>query len=211
MPLARAACQTAQNRGACKTPGGFPAKSGSQSAWPGPAVFKGAAAGGHPKEGGSQSGRRSGSESPNSQGCRAGAGRKRRTGRKVSAHREYPGSDFWHKMPIKLCREHQAMGIGTLSAQGMMQNHRLAQAIADQGSGQSFTMRKYRHIAELNWPLQTAGFPGASSARLPAAAIRSVHRQWAAMSGQRTVYNRHGAACGTGLGQRAGSSGTLPL
>lgn len=53
-------------------------------------------------------------------------------------------SDFLHKTSTGLCRENQAIGIETLSVEGMMQNHHLARAIADQGFGQFFTMLKYK-------------------------------------------------------------------
>lgn len=53
-------------------------------------------------------------------------------------------SDFLHKTSTRLCRENQAIGIETLSVEGMMQNRHLARAIADQGFGQFFTMLKYK-------------------------------------------------------------------
>ena len=52
--------------------------------------------------------------------------------------------DFLHKTSSRLCRENQAIGIETLSVEGMLKNHHLAQAIADQGFGQFFTMLKYK-------------------------------------------------------------------
>ncbi len=52
--------------------------------------------------------------------------------------------DFLHKSSTRLCRENQALGIETLSVEGMMHNHHLARAIADQGFGQFFTLLKYK-------------------------------------------------------------------
>ena len=52
--------------------------------------------------------------------------------------------DFLHKTSNRLCRENQAIGIETLSVEGMLKNHHLAQAIADQGFGQFFTMLQYQ-------------------------------------------------------------------
>ncbi|MCY0897877.1 MAG: transposase [Firmicutes bacterium] len=52
--------------------------------------------------------------------------------------------DFLHKTSTRLCRENQAIGIETLSIQGLMQNPRLARVTADQGFGQFFEMLKYK-------------------------------------------------------------------
>ncbi|MCL5972325.1 MAG: transposase [Firmicutes bacterium] len=52
--------------------------------------------------------------------------------------------DFLHKTSARLCRENQALGVETLSVAGMMKNHHLAQAIADQGFGQFFTLLQYK-------------------------------------------------------------------
>ncbi len=52
--------------------------------------------------------------------------------------------DFLHKTSSRLCRENQAIGIETLSVEGMLMNHHLAQAIADQGFGQFFTILQYQ-------------------------------------------------------------------
>jgi putative transposase len=46
--------------------------------------------------------------------------------------------DFLHKTSTRLCRENQAIGIETLSVQGMLANHHVAPAVADQGFGQFF-------------------------------------------------------------------------
>ncbi len=53
-------------------------------------------------------------------------------------------SDFLYKTSTRLCRENQAIGIETLSVEGMMHNHHVARAIADQGLGQFFTMLQYK-------------------------------------------------------------------
>ncbi len=52
--------------------------------------------------------------------------------------------DFLHKTSTRLCRENQAIGIETLSVQGMLANHRLARAVADQGFGQFFAQLRYK-------------------------------------------------------------------
>ncbi len=52
--------------------------------------------------------------------------------------------DFLHKTSTRLGRENPAIGSETLSVEGMMQNHHLARAIADQGLRQFFTMLKYK-------------------------------------------------------------------
>ena len=52
--------------------------------------------------------------------------------------------DFLHKTSTRLCRENPALGVETLSVAGMMKNHHLAQAIADQGVGQFFTLLQYK-------------------------------------------------------------------
>ena len=52
--------------------------------------------------------------------------------------------DFLHQTSSRLCRENLAIGIETLSIEGMLKNHHLAQAIADQGFGQFFTMLQYK-------------------------------------------------------------------
>jgi len=62
--------------------------------------------------------------------------------------------DFLHKVSTRLCRENQAIGIETLSVQGMLANHHLARAVADQGFGQFFAQLRYKaerygtHLAE---------------------------------------------------------------
>ncbi len=52
--------------------------------------------------------------------------------------------DFLHKTSNRLCRENQTIGIETLAIEGMLKNHHLAQAIADQGFGQFFTILQYQ-------------------------------------------------------------------
>ncbi len=52
--------------------------------------------------------------------------------------------DFLHKTSTRLCRENQAVGIETLSVAGMMANHHLARAVADQGFGRFFSLLKYK-------------------------------------------------------------------
>ncbi|MCL4494336.1 MAG: transposase [Firmicutes bacterium] len=52
--------------------------------------------------------------------------------------------DFLHKTSTRFCRENQAIGIETLSVQGMLANHHLAQAVADQGFGQFFAQLQYK-------------------------------------------------------------------
>ncbi len=52
--------------------------------------------------------------------------------------------DFLHQTSSRLCRENQAIGIETLSVEGMLKNHHLAQAIADHGFGQFFTILQYK-------------------------------------------------------------------
>jgi len=52
--------------------------------------------------------------------------------------------DFLHKTSTRLCRENQAVGIETLSVAGMMANHHLARAVADQGFGRFFSLLQYK-------------------------------------------------------------------
>jgi putative transposase len=61
-----------------------------------------------------------------------------RTHRRITHIRQ----DFLHKLSTRLCRENQAVGIETLSVQGMLANHRLARAVADQGFGRFFSLLK---------------------------------------------------------------------
>jgi putative transposase len=52
--------------------------------------------------------------------------------------------DFLHKTSTRLCRENQAIGIETLSVQGMVANPRWARAVADRGFGRFFSLLKYK-------------------------------------------------------------------
>jgi putative transposase len=52
--------------------------------------------------------------------------------------------DFLPKTSTRLCRENQAVGIETLAVAGMLANHHVARAVADQGFGRCFSLITYQ-------------------------------------------------------------------
>lgn len=52
--------------------------------------------------------------------------------------------DFWHKVSARLCRENQAVAVEDLNVAGMVQNRKLARALADVGFGCLRPMLTYK-------------------------------------------------------------------